>query len=220
MKKDQIFEVIKSNSKLGYDEIKKHALEAGISEKDFNEAWQNFSKQKKLLAIKKIIIVIAALIGVYLLYIYFLGPLIFGKSCESIKTHGACLAREDCTAITEYVLEFGFDGGYVFNECTKLILTDEQLKDKELCEETGGIWKKTTCECHTNRTMEERKEAGFYFFKEGVGCYTDKQTCIDSGGDWDRWDVVKKPGCTEDCIYYKLDPEAIYNCNDGKYPTE
>ncbi|MFC1730931.1 hypothetical protein ACFL6I_11410 [candidate division KSB1 bacterium] len=48
MNKEQITEIIKTNSKLPYEEVKKQALEAGIPEEEFDECWKKNDRAQKM----------------------------------------------------------------------------------------------------------------------------------------------------------------------------
>ena len=47
MDKQQIIQTIKENSELSYEEVKKQALEAGVSEDDFEECWKIENRRSK-----------------------------------------------------------------------------------------------------------------------------------------------------------------------------
>lgn len=75
MEKEKIIEIIENNPNLSYEEMKKDALQAGMSEQDFNECY----KKNRATRIKKNILFIILIIGTTVL-------LLTSKSTYSLVT--------------------------------------------------------------------------------------------------------------------------------------
>jgi len=82
MDKKQIIKIIKKNSKLNYDDLKKQALEAGISEDIFDEVWSKLKARKK-----KIItfIILFALLIIGLIWLFSINSSIPSISSDDWK---------------------------------------------------------------------------------------------------------------------------------------
>lgn len=104
---------------------------------------------------------------------------LFGSYCEKL-TRDQCISSSECICTVSSKL--GTCGG-----CRKMDDTDyaEIQAERKICEDTGGTWQKSYCNCPTDWSVVVSSGHGnFNTFDKRFGCIPEKELCKKNNGIW------------------------------------